>query len=100
MAKAAAEAHDRVRLDIEVLPQNHAPIHSVERAAGFRPEQRALDSVVDAGFDQIPTPGQFLLADGMSPLSDAPTRLRIAPAWRALPRSEFPTLRGYAWFLT
>ena len=36
--------------------QNHAPIHSVERAAGFRPEQRALDSVVMTVLIRFPLP--------------------------------------------
>jgi hypothetical protein len=59
-----------------------------------------LDAVAACLPGFLRKPAQFLLAGGMSPLSEAPARLRIDRAWRALPRPEAPTLQGYARFLT
>jgi len=53
-----------------------------------------LDAVAACLHGLLRKPAQLLLAGGMSPLSEAPTRVRIVPACRALPRSEVPTQRG------
>jgi hypothetical protein len=43
---------------------------------------------------RFPLPVSSCLSTECRSLSDAPTCVRIVPAWRALPRSEVPTQRG------